>query len=150
MKEINIRDAEKEMLKPIREQRIDAYSEYSREIPIDHWEALKRSLSSNADTQLGVELITAEFNGILVGSVALFPAKTIAYEEYIDELDYPEIRMLAVASEARGKGVASALISECIERTKAKGYNSIGLHTGEFMKVNNTILSLSYCLNQLI
>lgn len=42
--------------------------------------------------------------------------------------------MLAVAQEARGKGVASALVTECVNRTKAMGYSYIGLHTGEFMK----------------
>ncbi|SIE37277.1 Acetyltransferase (GNAT) family [Mycobacteroides abscessus subsp. abscessus] len=37
----------------------------------------------------------------------------------MEELDYPEIRMLAVAPEFQGKGIAKALISEC---------------TGDFMK----------------
>ncbi|MEH7012148.1 hypothetical protein V7087_15270 [Neobacillus niacini] len=30
--------------------------------------------------------------------------------------------------------MATALISECIKRTKAKGYTSIGLPTGQFME----------------
>ena len=64
----------------------------------------------------------------------MFPAKTDAYEGQVEELDYPEIRMLAVSPSARGKGVATALISECINRAKEKGHNAIGLHTGDFMK----------------
>ncbi|MCP3764207.1 GNAT family N-acetyltransferase [Domibacillus sp. A3M-37] len=134
MKKIEIRDAEKEMYQSIREQRIDAYREYIEVLPADHWNALKKAISSTVDEHEGVELIVAMFHEKIVGSVALFPAKTNAYEGYIGELDYPEIRMLAVASDARGQGVASALISECIKRSKAKGFNSIGLHTGEFMK----------------
>ncbi|MFZ3591204.1 GNAT family N-acetyltransferase [Bacillus sp. DJP31] len=122
------------MLQSVREKRVHVYREYAKDIPTKHWESLSRNLSSNADTQPGVELIVAELNGDIVGSVVLFPAKTKAYGGYIDEFDYPEVRMLTVAPETRGKGVASALLFECIQRTKAKGYKSIGLHTGEFMK----------------
>jgi ribosomal protein S18 acetylase RimI-like enzyme len=134
MSEIKVRNAEMEMIPFIREQRMNAYSQYAKVLPADHWKALKKALSSNADSQPEVELIVAELDKKVVGSVVLFPAKSDAYEGYIDELDYPEIRMLAVSTEARGKGVASALVSECMERSKAKGFKAIGLHTGEFMK----------------
>ncbi|MBM7570773.1 GNAT family N-acetyltransferase [Aquibacillus albus] len=129
-----IRDAKKEELSLIRKQRVEAYREHAKAVNEEHWQALKQAISSDADTGPGVELIVAEIDGEIVGSVALFPANTDAYEGYVDELDYPEIRVLAVAPEARGKGVASALIDECIRRTKEKGYDSIGLHTGSFMK----------------
>ncbi|MFD2446991.1 GNAT family N-acetyltransferase [Bacillus sp. CGMCC 1.16607] len=134
MEKIEIRNAKKEMHKIIREQRIEAYREYIEVLPADHWNALEKAISSTIDEQEGVELIVAMLHEKVVGSVALFPAKVNAYEGFIGELDYPEIRMLAVNSEARGKGAASALISECIRRTKEKGFNAIGLHTGEFMK----------------
>ncbi len=134
MVKIEICNAEKEMLQFIREQRINAYSEYVNDLPVNHWNALKKAISSNVDEQEGVELIVATVLGKIVGSVALFPAKINAYEDYIDELDYPEIRMLAVDSECRGQGIASALILECINRTKEKGFDAVGLHTGEFMK----------------
>ncbi|MGS2777595.1 GNAT family N-acetyltransferase [Robertmurraya sp. GLU-23] len=128
-----IREAKETEITFIREQRVNAYTEHARKIPNAHWEALKKAISSDADSQLGVELLVAEVKGTIVGSVALFPAKTDAYEGMVEELDHPEIRVLAVAEEFRGKGIASALIKECIQRSKAKGYQAIGLHTGEFM-----------------
>jgi GNAT superfamily N-acetyltransferase len=128
-----IREAKETEITFIREQRVHAYTEHARKIPNEHWQALKKALSSDADSQPGVEVLVAEVEGSIVGSVALFPAKTDAYEGMIDELDHPEIRVLAVAEEFRGKGIASALIKECIQRSKAKGYQAIGLHTGEFM-----------------
>lgn len=131
---LNIRDALKKEIAFIREQRVHAYSEHAKSIPLDHWNALKKAISSDADSQPGVDLIVAELNGEIVGSVALFPAKTDAYEGLVEELDYPEIRVLAVNPKERGKGIASGLITECIERTRAKGYNAIGLHTGDFME----------------
>ncbi|MBB6453550.1 GNAT superfamily N-acetyltransferase [Salirhabdus euzebyi] len=131
---MKIRNAIQSELAFIREQRIQAYEEHAKSIPLDHWNALKKAISSDGDSQPGVDLIVAELEGSIVGSVVLFPAKSDAYEGYVEALDYPEIRMLAVDPNARGKGVASALIDECISRTKAKGYAAIGLHTGEFMK----------------
>ncbi|WP_409300716.1 GNAT family N-acetyltransferase [Peribacillus sp. SCS-155] len=129
-----VRDALSEEVQLIRAQRVNSYEEHARKIPAGHWKALKQAISSEADVQPGVQLIVAELNGEIKGSVALFPAKTDAYEGYVGELDYPEIRMLAVAPEARGKGVAKVLISECIRRAKVNGFHSIGLHTGEFME----------------
>lgn len=129
-----IRDAAEKELPYIREQRVVSYEEHAKSIPEDHWIALKHAISSKADIQPGVERIVVEIDGEIVGSVVLFPAKSNAYEGFVDELDYPEIRMLAVAPTARGKGVASALVTECIHRAKAQGFHAIGLHTGEFMK----------------
>lgn len=129
-----IRNADKEELQFIREQRIAAYAEHAEEINDDHWQGLKNAISSVGDIQPGAEMIVAEIDGKILGSVVLFPAKTDAYEGYVEELEYPEIRMLAVSPEARGEGVAKALITESIRRAKEKDYNSIGLHTGSFMK----------------
>jgi GNAT superfamily N-acetyltransferase len=130
---ITIRDAKKEELPFIREQRVKAYEDHVSKIPQGHWQELRKAILSEADSDVGVDVIVAETNGKLIGSVTLFPAKMDAYDGKIDELDYPEIRMLAVAREARGKGAAKSLINECMKRAKAKGYQSIGLHTGEFM-----------------
>ncbi|MGD6854096.1 GNAT family N-acetyltransferase [Bacillus infantis] len=134
MSGVIIRNADKDMAESIRGQRVSAYSAHTGSIPGTHWEALKKAISSDADQQPGVELIIAEEDGKLAGSVALFPARTDAYEGYVEELDYPEIRMLAVAPEFQGKGIAKALITECIRRAKEQGFHRIGLHTGDFMK----------------
>ncbi|MDQ0884255.1 GNAT family N-acetyltransferase [Peribacillus sp. V2I11] len=118
----------------IREQRVTAYEEHAQSIPEGHWDALKKAISSDADEQRDVELLVAELDGEVVGSVALFPAKSDAYKGLVDMLHYPEIRMLAVTRQARHKGVAEALIQECIRRTKVNGSQYIGLHTADFMK----------------
>jgi len=97
---MNIRNALKSELSTIRQQRISAYSEHTKALSDEHWQALKKAISSDADIGQGVELIIAEIEGKLVGSVALFPPKSDAYEGYVEELDYPEIRVLAVDPEA--------------------------------------------------
>ncbi|MGE8080218.1 GNAT family N-acetyltransferase [Peribacillus loiseleuriae] len=131
---IKIRKALESELDWIRKQRVQAYEEHSQSVPESHWFALKQSVTSDADAQPGVERLVADLNGEIVGSVALFPAKLDAYKGLVDTLDYPEIRMLAVSPQARNKGVASALIHECIKQAKVNGSQHIGLHTADFME----------------
>ncbi|WP_050182644.1 GNAT family N-acetyltransferase [Domibacillus robiginosus] len=131
---IAIRQALPGEIESIREQRIKSYEEHAKKIPAEHWEALKSAVSSNADEQEGVELIVAVEEEEVIGSVALFPARSDAYKGLVDMLDYPEIRMLAVTPQARNKGAAKALINECIRRTKESGHSYIGLHTADFME----------------
>lgn len=77
----------------------------------------------------------AEIDGEIAGSVALFAPNKQIYEGLLDEeLNYPELRMLAISRQARGKGVATALIHECMKRTKEKGFTEMGLHTADFME----------------
>ncbi len=131
---LKIREALSDEIELIRNQRGKAYEDHAKVIPQDHWDALRKAIMSDADQQISVELLVAELDGEIVGSVALFPAKSDAYRGLVDMLDYPEIRMLAVNHESRGKGVAEALIKECIYRTKTKGLQHIGLHTADFME----------------
>ncbi|OCA90546.1 acetyltransferase [Bacillus sp. FJAT-27225] len=128
-----IRDAKKSELALIRAQRLAAYMEHAGKIQDGHWNELKKAISSEADQQPGVELIVAELEGKIAGSVAMFPANSDAYEGHLDELEHPEIRVLAVEPDYRGKGVGKALVGECIKRARAKGYRAVGLHTGSFM-----------------
>lgn len=130
-----IRDAVVDELSYIRELRLNAYEEHAPKIPEDHWNILKQSIVSDKDMLPGVERMVAEIDGVIIGSVALFSPEIKAYEGLLDdEMDYPELRMLAISPQARGKGVARALINECIQRAKEKGFLSMGLHTADFME----------------
>lgn len=129
-----IRDAKVGELEVIRELRLQAYQEHAPKIPKEHWLALKKSVLSDESIELDVERIVIELNDEIVGSIVLFPAKMEVYKGLIEgEQEYPELRMLAVAPQARGKGVAKALVNECLRRTKEKGYAAMGLHTSDFM-----------------
>ncbi|MET0959397.1 MAG: GNAT family N-acetyltransferase [Psychrobacillus psychrotolerans] len=130
-----IRNAKEEELAHIREMRLHAYKEHAPKIPEAHWNALQQSILSDADSKPGIERIVAEIDGEITGSVALFAPDKQIYEGLLDEeLNYPELRMLAISQQARGKGVATALINECMKRTREKGFTEMGLHTADFME----------------
>lgn len=133
--EVIVRDALKEEYPFVRELRLNAYQEYASKIPERHWEVLQQSILSDEDLDGGIERIVVEIEGEIVGSVTLFPPKIEAYKGLLeDELEYPELRMLAVSPNARGKGAAIALMTECLRRSKKKGFNALGLHTADFME----------------
>lgn len=130
-----IRDAVESELKYIKELRLHAYQEHEPKIPKDHWHVLKQQISSDEDLEQDVDQIVAVIDDEIAGAVVLFPPKAALYEGMLeDELDYPEIRKLSVSPQFRGKGVAKALIAECIKRTKDRGIQAIGLHTADFME----------------
>jgi len=128
-----IREALSNEMDLIREQRLAAYEEHAQKIPEGHWNALKGAISSDADKQSGVDLLVAELDGEVAGSIALFPAKSDAYEGLVDLLEYPEIRMLAVGPQFRRRKIGEALVNECVSRATARGFEYIGLHTADFM-----------------
>lgn len=132
---MQIRNALEEEYSAIREIRLDAYREHAQKIPEKHWNVLKQSILSDEEDEDGIERIVAEIDGEIVGTVALFSSEIEAYKGLTEgQLGYPELRMLAVSSKARGKGIAKALVEECIERSKKKGYSFMGLHTADFME----------------
>lgn len=130
---MNIRLAEPQELAFIQSQRVAAYEDHSHKISAEHWNGLKDAISSGADEDDGVEILVAEIDGEIVGSVVLCPGNTDAYKGLFSISEHPEIRMLAVDKNARKQGIAEQLIEACIKRSKARGSKYIGLHTGEFM-----------------
>lgn len=128
-----IRKMNRDEIEIVRKKRLVCYEQYKSLVSKDHWNALKSTLSSENDLKEGVEIFVAEIDGKIAGSVVLFPGKMQAYEWATDVPDYPEIRMLAIDKEWRGKGLGRALIQHCIETSRGQGDKEVGLHTAEFM-----------------
>ncbi|WP_260398271.1 GNAT family N-acetyltransferase [Peribacillus simplex] len=129
-----IRKIEQSEIETVRKKRLECYEEYKNFVSEDHWNALKGTLSSENDLKPGVEIYVAEIDNKIIGSIVLFPGKMEAYEWTTNIPDYPEIRMLAVDKDCRGKGIGRFLVQHCIETSYKQGYKAVGLHTAEFMK----------------
>jgi len=73
------------------------------------------------------DVLVAELEGQLVGCVTLVDGLKPLSE--VEDPDAATIRMLGVASEARGRGIGDALTRECIDRARAAGRKRVRLDT---------------------
>jgi GNAT superfamily N-acetyltransferase len=77
------------------------------------------------------ELIVAEVDGKLIGTVAYIPPDR-PKAPFFDS-DWPVVRMLVVHPGARSKGVGRALMDECCRRARRDGSPVLALHTSPIM-----------------
>jgi GNAT superfamily N-acetyltransferase len=93
------------------------------------WAALRQALLAGLEAEGALERIVAELDGALIGSVMLYSPTANAYGDAMAGAGWPELRLLAVAAAARGRGVGTALVEECMRRARRAGANTLGLHT---------------------
>jgi ribosomal protein S18 acetylase RimI-like enzyme len=133
---LTIRDARSDERAAIEELTQAAYAEYATVMTPSAWDGLAQAVrTALATTDENVERIVAEHNGALVGSVLLYPPQVDTYSGALAPRSAPEVRLLAVAPEARGQGVGRALMHECIERARRAGATELGLHTSDSLRV---------------
>lgn len=122
----------------IQEISVAAYIQYAELVPKYIWEMYKADIvATTANADGAAEQIVAEVGGDIVGSVLIFPEGSVTGEEgnKVVRRKLPEIRLLAVAPAARGKGIGAALTQECIRRARESGVSAITLHTLDMMPV---------------
>jgi len=129
-----IRDARPSERDAIAGLTLRAYGEYATIMDPLAWAGLESAINAALTSTERIERIVAEDDGEIVGSVLLFPPAMQAYAFSEERALSPELRLLAVAPEARGKGVGEALVNECIRRAKAIGAHELGLHTSRSMR----------------
>jgi len=134
LKQLHIRDARADERAAIRDLTLAAYEEYATIMASTAWAALQQAVLAGLDAEGAVERIVAERDGALLGSVMLYPPATNAYDDAGAGDGWPELRLLAVAPAARGQGVGTALIRECIRRARRAGASALGLHTSESLQ----------------
>jgi ribosomal protein S18 acetylase RimI-like enzyme len=112
-----------------------AYEQYAAALPPPLWEAYRDNIRATlADVRPAAQIV-AEDGGVLVGAVLLYPAGAVMYPGgRAVALPSPEVRLLAVAPAARGRGVGLRLMEECIRRARAAGAPALTLHTADIMK----------------
>ena len=128
-----VRDADSADRDAIRDLTLSAYSEYAEVMEPDSWAGLSAAVHAALASSDPMERIVADDHGTLIGSVLLYPASARAYGDLTAEASIPELRLLAVAREARGRGVGRALVDECIRRARFSGAAALGLHTSKSM-----------------
>jgi GNAT superfamily N-acetyltransferase len=134
-----IRDARTEERMAIGDLTFRAYSEYARIMEPAAWAGLESALTAALASDVAAERIVADDDGTLIGSAMLFPAHADAYRGEAAAPHAPEVRLVAVAPEARGRGVAKALMEECVRRARAAGATELGIHTSRSMRAAITL-----------
>jgi GNAT superfamily N-acetyltransferase len=130
----SIRDARADERAAIQDLTLAAYAEYATIMTPTAWAGLRQAVLVGLDAEGPVERIVAELEGTLLGSVMLYPPAANAYGNAIAGAGWPELRLLAVAPAARGQGVGTALVEECIWRARRAGASALGLHTSESLQ----------------
>lgn len=132
---ITVRDARAEDAPAIERLVLDAYADYARMMDPGAWRGLDGAVRAALASGAPAERIVCEREGRLLGSVMLYPPAVDAYGALAGRAPWPELRLLAVAREARGSGVGRLLVEECIRRARAAGARELGLHTSRSMAV---------------
>lgn len=122
-----LRDARPDETDTVFRITLAAYQQYAKYMPAEAWQEYRNNILENVRDLGNGAHIVAELEEI-VGSVLLKSPVPPAS-------DAPEIRLLAVAPDARGHGIGRKLTEECIRRARAQGYRSVTLHTTEIMAV---------------
>ena len=108
-----------------------AYEEYASRMPPALWRGYRENIEATLAAPAPAAQLVAEAAGVVVGSVLLYPAMA----DVAAGRPWPEVRLLAVAPAARGRGIGGALMRECIQRTRASGATALSLHTTDLMRV---------------
>lgn len=106
-----------------------AYAQYAQYLPPEIWERYRENIVATLTARGAGEHIVAVQSGDIVGSAVL------VFPNAPNNAEVPEMRLLAVASAARGQGLGHALTMECVRRVREAGFPSITLHTHEMMRV---------------
>ena len=112
-----------------------AYLEYAASIPA-RWEGYRQNIIATlAAAAPGTQIVAIDDDRV-VGAVLLYPAGTSIEKPggTTLTLTWPEVRLLAVAPAARGRGVGAALMNECIHRARSAGATALTLHTTDVMQ----------------
>ena len=113
---------------------LDAYRQYATLMAPSAWAALEQAVHVSLADDTGVTRIVAEVDGVIVGSAALYAPDAAAYGALASPTSWPEVRLVAVAPTARGRGIARALVDECVRRARLAGATTLGLHTSRTMR----------------
>jgi predicted N-acetyltransferase YhbS len=133
--ELKIRDARSEDRGAARKVTLSAFQQYSAVMPAPRWEGYRENILATLTEVEPAQQIVAEKEGIIIGAVLLYPPGIAFSTPDKGPLTCPEVRLLAVAPEARGQGIGTALMQECIRRARLLGASCLNLHTADIMQV---------------
>jgi GNAT superfamily N-acetyltransferase len=132
---LRIRDARSDDRGAVETVTLAAYEQYAVLMPA-HWDGYRQNILATLAAVQPDAQIVAEEEGRIVGTVLLYPTGSVMARPGggSTTLAEPEVRLLAVAPEARGRGVGVALMHVCVRRARQSGAAALTLHTTDVMQ----------------
>lgn len=128
----------------VREVRPEEYAEAGRVTALAYrefvgpgetsWGDYLRELADVEGRARAASVLVAVLDGTIVGSATLELGERIDDDDPPLEPDEAHLRMLGVHPEARGRGVARALVKACLDRARAAGRRRLTLNTTQRME----------------
>ncbi len=112
----------------------NANEQYETLLPPEAWKFYVNDMMDVRARLNESELIVAELDGQLVGTVTLYLNVGHSSLQWRPK-GWAGVRLLAVHPAYRGRGIGLALMEECVRRCHNQGVSTIGLHTTEMMEV---------------
>ena len=110
---------------------VAAYREFAPRIAPAAWRTMQTNLRMVESTAQRATFLIARLGPEIVGSVAYCPAGKS--DPAIFPPDWASLLLLAVAPQHRGSGIATELVTRCLQRARADGTLTVGLFTSELM-----------------
>lgn len=115
----------------------DAYEEFKPFLTPDNWAQMMTNISRVVQDAREGDLLVAEINGEIRGTVTYYPPGPKDYTRVPPE--WAVIRVLAVQPAWRRSGIARRLTEECLRRAREDRAPFVGLHTSELMHAARTM-----------
>jgi GNAT superfamily N-acetyltransferase len=106
---------------------LDAYAQYEAAGGPEFWQRYSENIRRTILEDFSATILLAKEDGIVKGSVLFCPHVMGAETNH-----FPEMRLLAVPTQFRNRGLANLLIDECEKRAAQAG--GLTLHTTELMQ----------------
>src|SRR5512137_2849674 len=119
--QLKIRDARSRDRDAAREVTLSAFQQYAPVMAPSRWAGYRENIQSTLTDPAPAQHLVAEKEGVILGSVLLYPPGTAFSTPDEGPFTCPEVRLLAVAAGARGQGIGTALMKECIRRARRLG-----------------------------
>ncbi|MBT2654735.1 GNAT family N-acetyltransferase [Bacillus sp. ISL-18] len=132
--QIMIDELKEEEKETVRQLLVESYQQYEHEYQSAQvWEEYLRNIKASVDNPDVEKILIAKSEDQILGTLQLFLSSDKAYQKPELQISSPVIRLLAVHPEARGQGIAQALINVSLQFAKSQGANQLYLHTGDKM-----------------
>ena len=131
---VEIREAEPNEYEAAGRVTADAYREF---VPVANtdWNRYPEDIADVAGRADRTRIIIAVEDGVILGSATLeLDGRVEPDDDGPLRPNEAHIRMLGVAPQARGRGIAKMLMAECESRARAAGRTFMTLHTTHLMK----------------